>query len=42
MATAYDIAMKHTEPEENDGAPVVAVEDVRKTYASHTVLDGIN
>ena len=42
MATAYDIAMKHTEPEENDGAPVVAVEDVRKTYAGHTVLDGIN
>jgi len=42
MATAYDIAMKHTEPEENDGAPVVAVEDVCKTYAGHTVLDGIN
>ena len=42
MAAAYDIAMKHTEPEVDSGAPVVAVEDVCKTYAGHTVLDGIN
>jgi phospholipid/cholesterol/gamma-HCH transport system ATP-binding protein len=42
MATAYDIAMKHTEPEKDSGAPVVAVEDVRKSFADHMVLDGIN
>jgi phospholipid/cholesterol/gamma-HCH transport system ATP-binding protein len=42
MATAYDIAMKHTEPEEDNAAPVVAVEDVCKAFAGHKVLDGIS
>jgi phospholipid/cholesterol/gamma-HCH transport system ATP-binding protein len=42
MAIAYDIALMHTEPEVDSGAPVVAVEDVRKAFAGHTVLDGIN
>ena len=42
MATTYDIAMKHTEAEENKGVPVVAVKDVRKAFAGHKVLDGIN
>jgi phospholipid/cholesterol/gamma-HCH transport system ATP-binding protein len=42
MDTAFDIAMKHTEPEKDNGAPVVAVEDLRKSFASNKVLDGIN
>jgi phospholipid/cholesterol/gamma-HCH transport system ATP-binding protein len=42
MAAAYDIAIKHTEPELDSGAPVVAVEDVRKAFAGHKVLDGIS
>ena len=41
MATAYDIAMKHMEPEKDNGAPVVAVEDLRKAFGSNKVLDGI-
>jgi len=42
MTTAYDIATKHTDTQDDNCAPVVAVEDVCKTYAGHTVLDGIN
>lgn len=42
MATAYDIAMKHTETEKDTGTPVVAVEDVHKSFADHKVLDGIS
>lgn len=41
MAAAYEIAMKHTEPEVDNGAPVVAVEDVRKSFTGFKVLDGI-
>jgi phospholipid/cholesterol/gamma-HCH transport system ATP-binding protein len=42
MAIAYEIAMKHTDTKDDNGAPVVAVEDVRKAFADHTVLDGIS
>ena len=42
MATVFDIAMKHTEPEKDNGAPIVAVEDLRKAFGSNNVLDGIN
>jgi phospholipid/cholesterol/gamma-HCH transport system ATP-binding protein len=42
MATAYDIAMKQERPEQDGGAPVVAVENLRKTFGIHNVLNGIN
>ena len=42
MVTAYDIPAKQVEAEQDGGAPVVAVENLRKTFASHTVLNGIN
>jgi phospholipid/cholesterol/gamma-HCH transport system ATP-binding protein len=42
MATAYDIAMKEAEPELGGRAPVVVVEDLRKTFGIHKVLNGIN
>ena len=42
MATAYDIALKKAEPELDGSAPVVVVEDLRKTFGSHNVLNGIN
>ena len=42
MATAYDIAMKEAEPELDGRAPVVIVEDLRKTFGSHNVLNEIN
>ena len=42
MATAYDIAMKQGNPEEDDCAPVIAVEDLRKSFGSHRVLNGIS
>jgi phospholipid/cholesterol/gamma-HCH transport system ATP-binding protein len=42
MATAYDIAMKQAEPEQDGIAPVIAVEDLRKTFGTHKVLNGIN
>jgi phospholipid/cholesterol/gamma-HCH transport system ATP-binding protein len=42
MATAYDIAMNHMEPEKDNSAPVVAVEDLRKAFGSNKVLDGIS
>jgi phospholipid/cholesterol/gamma-HCH transport system ATP-binding protein len=42
MATAYDIAIKQSEPEQGDRASVVAVEDMQKAFGIHKVLDGIN
>jgi phospholipid/cholesterol/gamma-HCH transport system ATP-binding protein len=42
MATAYDIAMKEAEPEQEGRAPVVVVENLRKTFGIHNVLNGIN
>ena len=32
MATAYEIAMKQAEPEQVGSAPVIVVEDLRKTF----------
>jgi len=42
MATAYDIATKQAEPEQGGLAPVIAVENVYKSFASHKVLNGIS
>ena len=42
MATAHDIAIKQERPEANGSAPFVAVENLRKTYENHMVLNGIN
>ncbi len=42
MATAYDIATKQAEPEQDGLVPVVAVENVYKTFAGHKVLNGIS
>ena len=42
MATAYDIAMTQGQPEEDSSVPVVAVENLRKTFGILKVLDGIN
>jgi phospholipid/cholesterol/gamma-HCH transport system ATP-binding protein len=42
MATAYDIPAKQVEAEQDGRAPVVAVENLRKSFASRTVLDGIS
>jgi phospholipid/cholesterol/gamma-HCH transport system ATP-binding protein len=42
MATAYDIAIKPKDSLKEESAPVVAVEELRKTYGSHTVLNGIS
>ncbi|MGA3263639.1 MAG: ABC transporter ATP-binding protein [Terracidiphilus sp.] len=41
MATAYEIPIKQGQPKEDGSAPVVAVENLRKTFASHMVLNGI-
>jgi phospholipid/cholesterol/gamma-HCH transport system ATP-binding protein len=41
MATAYDIAMDRAELEQ-DGCAAVAVENLEKTFGSHTVLNGIS
>jgi phospholipid/cholesterol/gamma-HCH transport system ATP-binding protein len=42
MATAYDVAINKARPEQDSSASVVAVEDLRKSFGSHTVLNGIN
>jgi phospholipid/cholesterol/gamma-HCH transport system ATP-binding protein len=42
MATTYDIAGKQEELEDDGHAPVVAVENLRKTFVSRTVLNGIS
>src|SRR5579863_6810353 len=41
MATAYDIATKQAEPARNGLVPVVAVENVHKSFGGHKVLNGI-
>lgn len=41
MTTAYDIAAKQTGPEHGSLVPVVAVENVYKSFAGHKVLNGI-
>ena len=42
MATAYDSAMKQAEARQDGAAPVVAVENVCKSFGSHKVLNGIS
>ena len=42
MATAYDIAIKQEEVEVDGSTPVVAVDRLRKSFDSHTVLNGIS
>jgi phospholipid/cholesterol/gamma-HCH transport system ATP-binding protein len=42
MATADDIAIQEAKPEQEGRAPVIVVEDLRKTYGTHKVLDGVN
>jgi phospholipid/cholesterol/gamma-HCH transport system ATP-binding protein len=41
MATTYDIATKQAEPRQGILAPVVAVENVFKSFAGHKVLNGV-
>jgi phospholipid/cholesterol/gamma-HCH transport system ATP-binding protein len=42
MATAYDIATKQAEPEHDGLVPVIAIENLHKSFASHKVLNGIS
>jgi phospholipid/cholesterol/gamma-HCH transport system ATP-binding protein len=42
MATDLDIAAKQSAPTQEDAAPVVAVENVFKSFDGHKVLNGIN
>jgi len=41
MATAHDISVKQADPKQDGLMPVVAVEDVYKSFAGHRVLNGI-
>jgi phospholipid/cholesterol/gamma-HCH transport system ATP-binding protein len=41
MATTYDIAMKQAEAEQEGSAPVVAVDNVKRSFGSQKVLDGM-
>ena len=41
MATTYDIPIREAAPEQDSGAPVIAVENLRKTFGSQRVLNGI-
>jgi phospholipid/cholesterol/gamma-HCH transport system ATP-binding protein len=42
MATAYDIAAKQEDAQQDGSASVVAVENLHKTFGSHKVLDGVS
>jgi phospholipid/cholesterol/gamma-HCH transport system ATP-binding protein len=42
MATTYDIAAKQTEPGQDGPVPVIAVENVHKSFDGHKVLNGIS
>ena len=42
MATTHDIANKQLDPEQNAPVPVVAIDNVFKSFASHKVLNGIS
>ena len=42
MATACDIAMKQKQPGKDGCSPVVAIENLRKTFVSQMVLNGIS
>jgi len=41
MPTAYDNSMMKAQPEHDDVVPVISVEDVYKSFATHEVLNGI-
>jgi phospholipid/cholesterol/gamma-HCH transport system ATP-binding protein len=41
MATAYDIPVKQLDAEQETSVPVVAVEQVHKSFAGHRVLNGV-
>jgi phospholipid/cholesterol/gamma-HCH transport system ATP-binding protein len=41
MATAYDNAMNQEDTQRNGGVPVVAVQNLRKKFGVHQVLNGI-
>jgi len=42
MTTSYDIAIERKQSEEDGSAPVIAVENLRKAFQSHVVLNGIS
>ncbi len=42
MATTYDISMKEAAPEQGSSMPVVAVENLRKTFGAQEVLSGVS
>ncbi len=42
MASTYDIAAKQIEPELGSGVPVVAVENLQKSFGAQKVLNGIS
>ncbi len=42
MAKAYDNPTKQGKPEDKCSVPVIVVENLRKTFARHRVLNGIN
>ena len=42
MASTYDIARKQAEPAVGDGVPVVAVENLQKSFGAQKVLNGIS
>ncbi len=42
MATTYDITTQRADPEQSGPVPVVAVEDVYKSFPGHKVLNGIS
>ena len=42
MAATYDIAMKNKDSQEDSSAPIVAVKELRKSFGSRMVLNGIS
>jgi phospholipid/cholesterol/gamma-HCH transport system ATP-binding protein len=42
MTTAYDFAVKQENAQEESSAPIVAVKELRKSFGSHVVLNGIS
>jgi phospholipid/cholesterol/gamma-HCH transport system ATP-binding protein len=42
MATAYDLPAKQEAANAQGGAPYIAVDNLKKAFGSHTVLDGIS
>jgi phospholipid/cholesterol/gamma-HCH transport system ATP-binding protein len=42
MATTYNIPMTQGHAEKHNSVPIITVKDLRKTFGSHRVLDGIS